>query len=228
MPSASDSRLRPDIRQQRRLATELGHSNVGFAVPTVRLVEHRVSLFRASLAISLLLVAIVGCADAPREPGSDGPMDFGGEATESGTLCMPSVKSPDISHAEVLGNSGAVPIYIDSVTLMEPDGLELVEAVLVQPGPHRPNLGLDRQWPPPNDLLALTGVKWTQRRAAVGASIESTPDLQRLRWNLVLHLRQIGEAGSDFGFLAVRIDYSVGDERFYDRSSVRVISRDRC
>jgi hypothetical protein len=177
----------------------------------------RLRAFRAGLAVGILTLS--ACTRATAEGAvRGGPLDAGGTP---GTYCGRAGTSTDITFSgDVVRNKTDKLATVDSIDLVRPAGLRIVEAFLV-PVDHN-LIGTALQWPPPTAWLAAPGVQWSARTPADGASIGA----HSVR-NIVLHVRK-ADGLSSFSVDAVRVNYHVGRTNYYTDTSTRSVLAARC
>ncbi|MFF1819819.1 hypothetical protein ACFVWG_21135 [Kribbella sp. NPDC058245] len=178
---------------------------------------------------TLIMFATAACSERVL-PGrdSDGPAGVG-SADEESHLCTPGVRSSDVMYtANTVFNKGDRPAAITSVSLLEADGFEIVDALIV-PIRRSPADGTwtlmsaPPEWPPPAKAQAGPGVGWSERRNAVGATIPARteygpdPDPKMVMLDLVLHLRR-ANPGSASRFAGLRIEYEIDKREFYNEA----------
>jgi hypothetical protein len=167
-----------------------------------------------TLVAGLLTLACVAGCSGPA-PAANGPLEIGGDP---GRLCIPLGKGRDLTYGfDAIRNSGPVPLEVQTVSLVQPHDLRLVEAFLL-PIEGRPAIGATAVWPPTNaDAVAV----WGRRAKAVGAQISKADG----NVNLALHLAATSDEAS---FEAVRVRYRVGNREFVGRTSTRFRVKPSC
>jgi hypothetical protein len=136
-------------------------------------------------------------------------MDTG---TGNGTVCLQERGSRDFTNgSNVIRYSGEEPLAITKVDLVDGDGLEVDEALLV---PVRPELvGSWSRWPPPKARTALRGAE-----PAVGAQMGGG---RANEYNLVAHLTR-SDVEHPIAAAALRLSYTVGKRKYGSVAAVRI------
>lgn len=157
-------------------------------------------------------------------PRGDGPLVFGAPDKERSAVCSPH-KTRDFTDGGVVRNPGRKNITVTGVSLINADGIELVEAYVGRIANHN-SMGYAPMWPPPDKYLKESGFTFKDMIPAEGAAL--TPDGGENRWQLLVHLRR-PDLTKPAGYIALRIDYRVGDEdRHFRTNTTRLELRDKC
>ncbi|KPI17935.1 hypothetical protein OK074_8032 [Actinobacteria bacterium OK074] len=128
---------------------------------------------RSGGPIALLLAAVLSSVSGCSALGVGGSAPLGdasGDEIGSAQVCMPGKTGTTVTFGgEVLHNSGTGNVVIDKVSLLKPEGLRFVAAVMLHV--HESLLGYDNQYPPTKFFLASVGPAWDRRQPAVGATL---------------------------------------------------------
>ncbi|GAA1369173.1 hypothetical protein [Catellatospora chokoriensis] len=168
----------------------------------------------------LVLLALTAC-DSEGPASNGGPLVLGEGA---GTLCLSAQPGTRVTIGlDIAKNQGDKLVTISDVSLINTQGLSLIEAVLV-PVPTTPdeqgNIMLTGNWksyPPPADRVPA---EWNSRKAAKNASIDPSAS-----WGFAFGLEVPAEGSID----GVLVDYadSSGDH-FQARTTTRVLVKQKC
>jgi hypothetical protein len=156
-------------------------------------------------------------------PRGDGPMVFGDPGKERSAVCSPH-KSRDLTDGGVVRNPGPESITVTRVSLLYADGLELVEAYFGRITTNN-SMGYAPLWPPPDKYLRESGYTFKDVVPAEGAVL--TPGGNDGRWQLLVHVRR-SDLTKPAGYVALQIDYRVGDNEYFRTNSTRLELRHKC
>ena len=154
---------------------------------------------RLSLLAALALVA--GCSSSA--PQTNGPLVTG---TDRGQICVPAAAGV-VSVGEPLRLNGSDPARIDSISLVSPHDMTLIDADLV-PITGNNGIGTAVGYPPPPEQLASVGIGWTSRVGVDGAIVASVPT-----WDLVVGIALAGQASTGKAD-SISVKYTVRDKQY--------------
>jgi hypothetical protein len=156
-------------------------------------------------------------------PRGDGPIVFGAPDKARSAVCSPH-KTRDFTDGGVVRNPNRKNITVTGVSLIDADGLELVEAYLGRITNHN-SMRYWPTWPPPDKYLKESGYTFKDMIPAEGAVL--TPDGGENSWQLLVHLRRANLA-KPAGYTALRIDYRVGNDQHFRTNTTRLELRYKC
>lgn len=178
---------------------------------------------RAGLVALILLLSSACTTDGPAETAAEpAPQQSAGGASEtelarsdggplatdgSGTGCSWNPSPVYVYGDDILETSE--PIQIESVELVNGQGLEIVSAWTMPTG-DVPFSGSWVVWPlPKDDVGGDNGIQWDQRERAEGAELDPGR-----RYNFLVRLKRLTAPGRQ-GFDAVRVSYRTSDRSYF-------------
>lgn len=170
---------------------------------------------RSGILLALLLAGGLAATIAILSATQEGPLPFGalGPPPDAGGVCIPARQGQAFDGTNALRNSGANPIEIEDVRLVEARGLR-IEGAYVAPILHTSLIGTV----PPTTPAAPGYAAWQQRKSASGATILPGQEI-----NLVLVLgigREVGDARG-----GVEIRYRDGNSLYRYLTAQRLVVR---
>lgn len=145
----------------------------------------------------------------PAQGSSDGPLIGGQEAT---VICVPIEPGGTLTIGfDILRNGGQDEVTVTDVALIDPDGVRLTDAVLVELT-GTDSLGLRDHYPPSSTELARDGLTedWAARQPIGEAVIPAPGSGEPAAYNLVLAVESARSGSSSGG---VRVEYISDGER---------------
>lgn len=130
--------------------------------------------------------------------------------------------------ARVLADPMPDPLTIDSVKLRQPGRVHLVRPPELAPLRSRTSAGTYLGYP---RSMPDTGVDWTHRRSAVGATLPPHGDelIPRNAYTLVIEVARNGDGNFNGYFRGVIIDYHIAGRHYQSESSFgAVLYKDSC
>lgn len=169
------------------------------------------------------LALLVGGASAACESGEvplaidertdSGPLAHDGG--QRGGMCVPTKPASAVTVGmEVLQNTTGDAVRVDSVGLVEPHGLDLVGADVVQVSGDL--IGNGAAYPPPSSWTSIPGFRWNNRQPAVGATVPAYATS-----NLVLGVRPAGT--TEGTAKAIEVSYTAGGRSFLMRTTNQIV-----
>lgn len=128
---------------------------------------------------------------------------------------------------EILQNKGDEPVTVMSISLVDAVNVQFREAFIVPLVDQESIISSWSRWPPSHTEKATAGSPWSKRQNASGFHLESDAESNGTAFNLVTHFSRIDPA-VEGRFAAIRVDYTIGEDRYYTTSKMRVAVKPAC
>lgn len=176
-------------------------------------------MYKSVAAVALLLFLTAGCggthSDSVPVDTPSSPLGTGGIKSAQ---CAPDPGGVILTYGTiVLENRSKHPVTIERVSFSGDHHLQLAHAAVV---PIRGSLiGIEYGWPPSRKILSETGVPWSQRLPASGATIPPGTSLASRRELLIGMLPTAPRSVAD----AVVVRYRAGRKHYELRTHTKTV-----